>query len=696
MASPMVAGAFALLHQAFPDNTLDENVCFMLNVTDKFATRNKVTVPVLNFAHFTEYVLDAPEYGVDFEVGSDNRSIDVSIYFDIAENSILDGYKVELYTSAGKLYSYFSMPIEDNIQSLQHSFGNLTNDSVYTVRIAGYIEVDGTKYYTPYTEKLMVPMAAPTGLILTPYGEDGVTAEWANHPNDTIDVECFSVVGDDEIPEGDVSNMFTGLEKNKVYYFRFRWYNEISESYSPFSLAIPYVIPECPEEMAPMIGYKKVRVYFDHGDDILTGHQVKAYINNGSDKLVSTVNVKRTSNQDYADITNLVNGTNYRFEIRAYVTVGKTTFYSEPAYAYATPQLKPEGGDTTVSVDSLGSKKITATWNKDLWPGGHYIELYREDNRVQVTYAYAPATSNSYTFPTSKVDYDVLYFVRVWKYNEKSPKATGNTYIDKYVVSLATPTSFNATPSNNSIKVSWAYKGMADSVKVYVSTSSSGPFDQVGCTAPKGTNSCTINGLTNGQLYYVKAVSSYTYTEPEYTKEFTSAATSVKAVMPLPETKATVSTVQTVGATYVQVEYAKNKDVDGHTIQVYKMNGNKATWVKTVPSTDNVAGDTVKVSILGLSKNTTYRITICSYKTVGRTTYRGAISTYDKIRLPESTSESKELIGVSDIGEDFDGFVDPVEELNALAELEDAIEAVEAEVSQQDGSPVIFDMVQLR
>ena len=101
--------------------------------------------------------------------------------------------------------------------------------------------------------------------------------------------------------------------------------------------------------------------------------------------------------------------------------------------------------------------------------------------------------------------------------------------------------------------------------------------------------------------------------------------------------------------------------------------------------------DNVTVTFNKLSNGTTYRVTICSYKKIGRTTYRGAVTTYNNI-VPNASSSAMDITDVSDFGETFDGFVDPVDGLNDQAESN---EVVETEVKKEDEQYSIFDMFRL-
>ena len=638
-------------------------------------------------AAYMYYLPRVPEEYCGVRSGSNSISVELK-NGELFNTKYFDGYKVELYL-AGKLKASKTLAVTENTTI---NFSKLTNNTEYEVRVYGYKTVDKVNYFSYYYARKMMPMAAPTGLSLKINSDNTVTASWPNNEGKQIYVH-YRTAADSTYKfycgvEG--SNTCTGktaLDRNTVYYFRFYWYNETYGAYSPYSADTAKMLIENPKAEGDevRVGYKKMRVYFKD-DPSVTGHQIKTY--NG-DKLVSTVNVKYSTNPTYADITKLTNDVLYLYEVRAYKTVGKTTYYSDPVRVYPyVPRLKPLDTDVPVDVKAAGgAKKITVSWNnEDRWTTGHYIELYRVDNKVMVANAYAANSASSYTFSGSKIDYDVPYMIRVWKYNEKSPKATGNSYVDTYAVSLATPGSFAASAGDKSIKASWTVSGIAQKVNVYWSTSSSGEYT-LGCTAPKGQNSCEISGLTNGAPYYVKAEAVYKLTVgDEFSEEKTSAFTAVKTVVPLPASSATVTTDSKI----VTVEYDKDSDADGHIIQLYKMSGTKAKLVKTVTNADKT--DNVTVTFNKLANGATYRVTICSYKKIGKTTYRGAVMTYDGIVPNASSSASKDLIGVSDLGEAFDGFVDPIDELNAEIEAE---EAVETEVKEEKKQPSVFDLFRL-
>ena len=869
MATPMVAGAFALLRQMYPQNTAQELENFMLKVTDKSAARSNISKPVMNFDNISKYAVETPIFNTDYTVSTGSRTITVKTL--IAEHDVMySGFKVALYNSEGKLLKSQVVTSGKTV-----TFSNLTNNTKYTVKVAGYTVLSGTKYYTADSETPAAQMAVPTGLKLDA-SENSVTVSWPNHESDRIEIQyskssssdtaAVTAVGAKEItgldpntvytfrfrwydpaceyyspwsavfttvtitkpaaadyevssgnriisvklkqnanytgckveiisaagktvssrtvgvtqdttltfsgltnntvykvrvysyrtiskvnyfsayaetsmapmpvPTGlslitdDESNTVTAswpnyagetvqlrykegvdgeytiatstadsetvtLEKNKVYYFSFRWYNDPCAMYSPWSAEDDVMIIAAPEAKTAKVGYRKIRVYFDDVDT-LTGHQIKVYTVS-PEKLVRTVNVKYTSNPEYADITGLTNGVQYRFEVYAYRTSGKKTDYSKSTEVFATPQLKPETDDIPENVTvSGGAKKITISWQKDPWTGGHYIELRRQDNLTLAASAYAANNATSYTFSGGNVEYDVPYIVRVWKYNERSPKAVGDEYVQTYAASLATPGSFAVSTGDESLKVTWTYTGSADNVEVYYSTvSNKGPFDgKAVCPVSNGTNTCMITGLKNDTLYYVKAAAVRTLAgeSEEAADDVTikSVETSVKSAVPLPVLSSATVTAE---SKTVKVQYTKDPDVHGYTIQLYKVVNGKASLVKAVTS-DNakVSTDDVTVTFTKLSNGTTYRVTISSYKKIGKTTYRGAVYTSTPDVIPsDSAAASKDVVLMTEMTEPFDGFVDPIGEMDSQSG-----EAVDVEIrEEEEKQPSVFDLFRL-
>ncbi len=633
-----------------------------------------------------------PESGRDYTVRNGDRAIVV----DLKPNDYYTGYKVDIYNSASpdKLIATRTVGVT---RDTTVTFYGLVNDTVYNVKVSGYKWVNGVNYFST-SEKVnkMAPMAVPTGLKLT-VSVNSITAEWENHPDDKIKVEYATAQNG---PYTTACEMQSGsctikdLPKNTVYYLRFSRYNDACECYSPVSAVSTAMTIAKPVTNDPTVGYRKIRVFFDD-DTNLTGHQIKTYITS-TGRLVSTVNVWRNNNPKYADITNLTNDTEYTFEIRAFANAAGKTFYSDAVTVSATPKLKPLASDGPKNVKAAGgAQRITVSWDKDLWTGGHYIEVYRIDNKVMVANAYAGNYATSYTFAGGRIEYNVPYMIRVWKYNETSPRATGDTYVDTYAASLATPGNFNAVTGDKSIDVTWTYSGIADSIDVYYSTSYNGEYD-FGCTVMKDDpNTCTIEGLSNDTLYYVKANAAYTFFDEndKALNMVTSDWTQVKSAVPLPVLKDAAVTTE---SKTVKVQYAKDANVDGHIIQLYQVTNGRANLVRNVTSeTSRINGGTATVSFTGLANGAVYRVTICSYKRIGWTTYRGAIATYTDVTPSENASTaSKALAGVSDFGEAFDGFVDPIDELNAQSEPEEPIETVEAvEVEEEKSS--IFDLFRL-
>ncbi len=258
-------------------------------------------------------------------------------------------------------------------------------------------------------------------------------------------------------------------------------------------------------------------------------------------------------------------------------------------------------------------------------------------------------------------------------------------------MNLSGPTNLKVESGDGTLTFTWDYSGIGDEVTVGAwpgkwayENHNYGRY----CSDTSSAHTCTLTGLKNGTLYYLSAHSSYEYEGMEFISSSDSSAKTT--AMPLPVMS---SAIVTPGSKSLTVQYNKVDGVDGHIIQLYRMSGTKAKLVKTVTSTDKY--DTVTVTFKGLSNNTTYRVCISSYLKFESKVYRSAVASYNDIVPSENAAASKDLIGVSGIGKDFDGFVDPVGEAVAEVESEEAIEAVEDEVKEEETRPSIFDLFRL-
>ena len=626
-----------------------------------------------------EYEVPEPEYGVDYEIGEvvGYSKIKLNLY----ASSEYDGYKILAYDSDDELIDTLFVTADEDNTVLITKLYKSSYYFYYIIKVFGFKDVNGTTYYSNCSTGVKIPSSLVDLPILydqtvTQSGPDSVLV---GHYSSKVEVYYSDSFAGNYILgcSGDGQCVISGLDANKVYYFRHRNLNKELNVYGLLSGPQPFILKEKIEETAPVIGNKKIRVFFDD-DEGLTGHQIKAYdVSTG--KLAKTVNVKRSKNPTYADITGLKNGTEYRFDICSYTVVGKKINYGEISSVTATPQLKPVDGDTAANYDetahwiwdtwwgsvSSTSGKLFVRLPIDTWTAGHYVELRRADNGVLVTSAYVASPAYRYSISGSKIEYDVPYFVRIWRYNEKSPKGIGNTYLEDYTVLLSAPTNLSAESSDGSIKISWNYTGIGDHVDIrYSMDDSKASFGwQYGCSSENsnGTNSCTIKGLQNGKPYYIFAHSEYDINGMEIVGDYSK----VVAAMPLPVMN---SATVTPGSKSLTVQYDKVDGVDGHIIQLYRMSGTKAKLVKTVTSTDK--NDQVTVSFKGLSNNTTYRVCISAYKKYEKKVYRSAVATYDDIIPSANAAAGKDLIGVSDIGESFNGFVDPLGELDSQTDTE--------------------------
>ena len=266
----------------------------------------------------------------------------------------------------------------------------------------------------------------------------------------------------------------------------------------------------------------------------------------------------------------------------------------------------------TITGLSNTATGITVKWNKVSYATGY--QIYRRtgsgDWSLVKTVSSGSTTSWTNTGRTNGTKYQ--YKIRATSSSAKSAFSSVKT---KYFVAPPTVTLSNAT---NSITVKWNKVAGATGYKIYRKTGS-GNWSMIKTISDGSVVSWTNTNRVNGTKYQYKVVAVKTVSGTDYQSAYSAAKTIYHLTRP------TVSSAANSGAGKLTVKWDKNSKATGY--QVKYVTG---STTKTVKVTSNA---TLSKSLTNLAKDSTYKVYVRSYKTVGSSTYYSAYSAYKSVKI---------------------------------------------------------------
>ncbi|HEY1651734.1 MAG TPA: fibronectin type III domain-containing protein [Acidimicrobiales bacterium] len=299
-------------------------------------------------------------------------------------------------------------------------------------------------------------------------------------------------------------------------------------------------------------------------------------------------------------VNGLTNGTEYYFTVVALNGGGSSSASSE---VHATPEPPPPGALTGVSA-SAASAAASVSWSSDA--GATSYEVFDTTSPGGETYSGATAcTANASTDTctvnglTNGTEY---YFTVVALNGGGSSSASSEVHATPEPPPPGAPTGVSASPANATVSVSWSSDAGATSYMVFDATTPGGENygGAMSCTAGAPTDTCAVNGLTNGTEYYFTVValngggSSSASSEVHATPEPAAPAVPSGVSANAGNATASVSWSSDAGATSYEVFDATTPDGE--------------TYSGATACTANASTDTCTVN--GLTNGTEYYFTV--------------------------------------------------------------------------------------
>lgn len=319
----------------------------------------------------------------------------------------ITAYDIYRSNSENGTYTYLK-----TTTGLSTSDTGLTAGNRYYYRITGYKTVNGTKYYTLYSDaKAAVTLATPT-ISTIELSDEGVLLNWSKASGaDRYNIYrsenqqgnyqyITSIVG------GTLSYTDSSIEEGKKYYYQVRPYKKIDGivyygGYSTYKSI--YILGTPSVTISPSSGIT-MRLSWT---SVSGTSAYEIYRSTDEDGIYTYI--KTTTGTSTSD-TNLNAGTRYYYKVRAYQNSSEGKIYSKyctvVAVALATPQFK------SASITDNG---IDLSWSKA--SGADRYNIYRSTSE-NGTYEYITSILGgnlSYTDPDADQTCTYYYRVRAYK-----------------------------------------------------------------------------------------------------------------------------------------------------------------------------------------------------------------------------------------------------------------------------------------
>ncbi len=309
--------------------------------------------------------------------------------------------------------------------------------------------------------------------------------------------------------------------------------------------------------------------------------------------------------------TGLTPSTEYKFRMKAYVTDGTKTLYSD-----YTSTISTYTGPSAMSGFKFGgraSNAIRLNWTKNTSADGYIIEQYKDGQWVRV----AKITNNATT--TYKIS--GLKASTTYKFRMKAYNMVGSVgYHGGYTGTVSATTSPSPVSgfkfggrANNAIRLNWTKNTSADGY--IIEQYKNGQWVRVAKITNNATTTYKISGLKPSTTYKFRMKA---YNMVGSTGLYGGYTSTVSATT----NPSAISGFKVGGKTsnVIRLNWTKNTSADGYIIEQYK----DGKWVRIKKVTSNA---TTTYRVTGLKSATTYKFRIKAYNMVGSTGLYGAYAT---------------------------------------------------------------------
>jgi len=332
-----------------------------------------------------------------------------------------------------------------------HTFTGLTNGTLYNFRVRAVNSAGAGAFASVTGMPVTVPFT-PLNFSVTP-GNRQVRLNWsAPSSNGGSAITRYQVSRDNGTTwvnaSSTTTHTFTGLVNGTNYIFRVRAVNAVGGGSAATITASPTAIitvPTLPRALTATPGNGSVRISWvvpaNNGGSAITRYQVSQ--NNG----VSWANASSMTSHTF---TNLTNGTNYTFRVRAINSVGASLSAGVPGTPAVTVPFVPRNFRV-----HPGNGRVSVAWAAPLSNGGSAITRYEVSSNNGTSWVNASgATSHTFTNLTNGTNY--TFRVRAVNRIGASASAMATARPSTTATAAFMPRNLTATPGNRQVRLNWA------------------------------------------------------------------------------------------------------------------------------------------------------------------------------------------------------------------------------------------------
>ena len=306
-----------------------------------------------------------------------------------------------------------------------------------------------------------------------------------------------------------------------------------------------------------------------------------------------------------ATVTYTVNGlkvdTTYTFRIKGYVVSGTTEYSSEYTRLAAKTRIANVG---TFKGSTVSGSAVKLDWSKNDKATGYVIEQYKGGKWTALA---TTKNNTTLTFTVKGLASATVYSFRIKSFRTVNGKTDYSEY-----TSLKAATSFGGV-NNLTVKsytasaITLAWNKNASASGYVVEQYKGGKWTQIAKTSSNATVTYTVNGL--------KADTTYTFRVRAYKTAAGKTIYSEYARLAAKTRIAKVASFRATGTTTsaVELSWNKNDKATGYIIEIYR--GGKWTAIATTKN-----NTTLRFTMKGLARNTTYSFRIKAFRTLNGTT----------------------------------------------------------------------------
>lgn len=294
----------------------------------------------------------------------------------------------------------------------------------------------------------------------------------------------------------------TGLEPDKVYYYKIRTYTKSNSktkygAYSSVASGVTMAKPVISSIKSK--NSKELEISWSTVNNAANYEIYRATKKAGSYTQIATVaGINRVN---YTDVK-IKSGKQYYYKIRSIGQVDNTTVYSD----YSDPvAARTATIPSNVSVKSQETNTLRISWTADKNVAGYIIKRAESANGKYKKIATVKGGSeNYYDDGTVKAKKTYYYMIQSYNLNNKvkgysgyGKPASGKTIGKASITKIISTSSTKQT-------ISWKKAGGVDGYVIYQSTSKNGKYKKIKTIASAKTTSYKVKGLKAGTHYYYK------------------------------------------------------------------------------------------------------------------------------------------------------------------------------------------------